>query len=283
MYNKLFTKILDSSIWLEPDSTRLVWLTLLAAMDQDGFAQFASAANLAHRARVSADKTAAAIKALESPDDNSSDQDHEGRRIERVPGGWVILNAAKYQELVTRAITRQRTKERVRKHREKHAKTTNVTPSNDVLRSANGRVTPSDTDADAHSDADAHADSLGDARTNRALAPRTVKRQSLIDGSSQRIHGLHAWCDLDRGMCVPVGIHSEFKARLGASDADARLMAWYPTVVLKYAGQPIGDSVFEFWRNELAAWQGSVTSRPARRRKARALEPQTRLMRRMRR
>ena len=42
MYNKLFTKILDSSIWLESDGTRIVWMTLLAAMDQDGFAQFAS-------------------------------------------------------------------------------------------------------------------------------------------------------------------------------------------------------------------------------------------------
>ena len=34
MYNKLFTKILDSSIWLAPDPVRLVWITLLAAMDE---------------------------------------------------------------------------------------------------------------------------------------------------------------------------------------------------------------------------------------------------------
>ena len=40
MYNKLFTKILDSSIWLAPDSARIVWLTFLAAMDEDGVVRF---------------------------------------------------------------------------------------------------------------------------------------------------------------------------------------------------------------------------------------------------
>jgi hypothetical protein len=52
MYNKLFTKILDSSIWLEPQATRLVWITLLAAMDEDGFCPFASGLNLARRAKM---------------------------------------------------------------------------------------------------------------------------------------------------------------------------------------------------------------------------------------
>ena len=27
MYSKLFNKILDCSIWLEPQSTRIVWIT----------------------------------------------------------------------------------------------------------------------------------------------------------------------------------------------------------------------------------------------------------------
>jgi hypothetical protein len=34
MYNKLFTKILDSSIWLENHATVRVWITLLASMDE---------------------------------------------------------------------------------------------------------------------------------------------------------------------------------------------------------------------------------------------------------
>ena len=62
MYNKLFTRILDSSIWLEDSDTRIVWIMLLAVMDQDGFCRFASPANIARRARVS---PAAAVAALQ--------------------------------------------------------------------------------------------------------------------------------------------------------------------------------------------------------------------------
>lgn len=145
MYNKLFTKILDSSIWLESDSTRLVWLTLLSAMDEDGFAQFASIANLAHRARVAPEACAEAVKCLEDPDANSGDPDHEGRRIERVNGGWIILNAGKYRLMVTRVIAREQTRERVRRFRAKSC--------NAAVTEANDKVTPSEAVTEAVTDA----------------------------------------------------------------------------------------------------------------------------------
>lgn len=119
MYNKLFTKILDSSIWLAPDPHRLVWITLIAAMDRNGIAEFACAGNLALRARVSLEETEQAIQAFMSPDPHGPDQEFDGRRIERVPGGWFILNAQKYRELVTRAISNEKSKERMQRHREK--------------------------------------------------------------------------------------------------------------------------------------------------------------------
>jgi hypothetical protein len=118
MYNKLFTKILDSSIWLEEDATRLVWITLIAAMDEDGLARFSSSANLAHRARVTLSVTERAISVLEAPDPNSASPEHEGRRIERVPGGWLVLNAPYYRDLVTRQVIREQTRVRVQRHRE---------------------------------------------------------------------------------------------------------------------------------------------------------------------
>lgn len=136
MYNKIFTKILDSSIWLESDQTRIVWLTMLASMDQDGFCQFASAANLAHRAIVSLEAAEAAVKVLESPDQHSSDPENEGRRIERVNGGWMVLNASKYREMVTAAESRRKNLERVQRHRKKLAETkcnATVTPRNDSV------------------------------------------------------------------------------------------------------------------------------------------------------
>lgn len=78
--------------------------------------------------------------------------------------------------------------------------------------------------------------------------------------STGNIHRMHAWC-CDRGLCVPLGMHTEFCGRLGTPDADARLRAWYPEVVARYEGRSIGDNLFEFWRNEFAAWVGTVTTR----------------------
>jgi hypothetical protein len=119
MYNKLFTSILDSSIWLEEPTTKVVWVTLIAAMDEDGFAHFSAPQNLANRAVLSLKDTQAAIKILESPDPNSADREYDGRRIERVPGGWIVLNAHKYRDIATRAIAREKLRQRVARHREK--------------------------------------------------------------------------------------------------------------------------------------------------------------------
>ena len=121
MYSKLFASILDSSIWLEEDSTRIVWLTFLAAKDGEGFARFAAIENLARRANVTIEKAQLAVEVLEAPDVRSSNPDHQGRRIERVPGGWMVLNAKLYDEMVRRDDERAATRERVRKHRERKA------------------------------------------------------------------------------------------------------------------------------------------------------------------
>lgn len=104
---------------MEPTPTRLVWITLLATMNQDGFCQFASIANLANRAVLGIEETRAAVATLENADPDSSDPEHEGRRIERVPGGWVVLNAQKYQELATRAMEREKTRVRVAAFRDR--------------------------------------------------------------------------------------------------------------------------------------------------------------------
>jgi len=117
MYNKLFGKILDSSIWLEDPYTRIVWITLLAAMDEDGYAHFSAIQNLAIRAQVPLDKAGIAVEKLMAPDAESGDPEHDGRRIERVPGGFVVLNATKYREIATRIVARERTRTRVQKHR----------------------------------------------------------------------------------------------------------------------------------------------------------------------
>ncbi len=148
MYNKLFTKILDSSIWLAPDPHRLVWITLIAAMDQNGYAQFACIENLAARARVSTDATRQAIATFQEPDPFDPTQPFEGRRIERMEGGWLILNAEKYRNLVTRAVANEQARIRMKKHRDRNAVTQqlrSVTPSVSVSVSVSESESESDT------------------------------------------------------------------------------------------------------------------------------------------
>lgn len=130
MYTKLFTQILDSSIWLAPDRHRIVWITLIAAMDRNGVAKFAHVRNLAARARVSVKATQEAIDAFESPDPLGLEQEYEGRRIERCDGGWFILNAEKYRNMVSSATVAEQTRERVQRYR---ARKKAVTPSNGTV------------------------------------------------------------------------------------------------------------------------------------------------------
>lgn len=88
-------------------------------MDEDGYAHFSAIENLALRARVSVEACNAAVTVLSAPDQNSADPDNDGRRIERVSGGFVVLNAGKYRDIVTALNRREQTRLRVKKHREK--------------------------------------------------------------------------------------------------------------------------------------------------------------------
>jgi hypothetical protein len=142
VYNKLFTSILDSSIWLESTPTRIVWVTFLAAMDETGFARFATIGNVALRARVSEEEARNAIEALESPDRLCPEQDMEGRRIERVDGGWFVLNSKKYRDISNREKEKEQTRLRVARHRAKKSGNAPVTPTNE-------KVTRSEAEAEA--------------------------------------------------------------------------------------------------------------------------------------
>ncbi|MGD9729492.1 MAG: DnaT-like ssDNA-binding domain-containing protein [Nitrospiraceae bacterium] len=95
-FTKLFASITDSTIWRAPDTTRLVWITMLAMADQNGYVA-ASVPGLADRARVSLDACIAALESFQQPDEWSRTKDYEGRRIAECDGGWLLLNHAKYR------------------------------------------------------------------------------------------------------------------------------------------------------------------------------------------
>lgn len=110
-YTKLFGSILDSTVWLTPSHVRLVWITMLAMADRDGIVE-ASVPGLAKRAAVTLAEVEDALACLMAPDPHSRTPDHEGRRIEAVDGGWLLLNHGKYRDKAS--ADEQREKARLR-------------------------------------------------------------------------------------------------------------------------------------------------------------------------
>ena len=99
-YTKLFNSILDSTVWQEDETTRLLWITLMAMSDKDGEIH-AAIPGLAHRARISVDQAVIGLKKFMDPDPYSRTPDFEGRRLEVIDGGWKLLNHAKYRKLLS--------------------------------------------------------------------------------------------------------------------------------------------------------------------------------------
>jgi hypothetical protein len=92
---------------------------------------------------------------------DSSDPENDGRRIERVPGGWIVLNARKYRDLVTRE---EKTHIRVDRYRERNV----------AVRKSNPKVThPNDSVTQSEADTETEADTKSE--TNTEASPRSTE------------------------------------------------------------------------------------------------------------
>jgi hypothetical protein len=96
LYAKLFTSITESSLWSEPKEVRLLFVTMLAKADQDGFVE-ASIPGLARVANLTIEETESSLRVLMSPDPYSKNPANEGRRIAELPGGFLLLNYDDYR------------------------------------------------------------------------------------------------------------------------------------------------------------------------------------------
>jgi hypothetical protein len=150
-FTKLFGTILASTVWQEPDSTRLTWITMLAMADRDGLVS-ASVPGLAHMARVSLPQVEAALATFLAPDPYSRTPDNDGRRIEAAPGGWRLLNHGMYRQRVDAEVRRERKREWDRQHRPSghaRAKQSDESPTQADESAQNRHITEADADAEA--------------------------------------------------------------------------------------------------------------------------------------
>lgn len=111
--------IVDSSLWSESDCVVKVFMTMLALKDYDHICR-CNAYQLSIRARKSQPEVLEALRILSSPDKERMDaQEFEGRRIQAVDEGFLILNGEKYQEMMQKEMERARWRKAQRAQREK--------------------------------------------------------------------------------------------------------------------------------------------------------------------
>lgn len=152
-YTKLFSSIVASTIWREPDHVRLVWITMLAISDGCGQVH-ASVPGLADLARVSIEHCEDALSRLSAPDEYSRTKDHEGRRIEPIDGGWLVLNYVKHRL----AGMQDHRREYMRQYMQQRRKQSVNTPLTIV-----NHHKPSFTQAEAEAEAEVHVSNSVDA------------------------------------------------------------------------------------------------------------------------
>lgn len=131
-WTPLFSKIVDSSIWVEPDYVVKVFLTMLALKDSDQVVRY-SAFALAQRAHKTEKEVLDALKVLSSPDKKRLEpQPFDGRRVEKVEDGWKILNGQFYEDMM-RGINRRAYKAaKQREYRERQKLQEQVRKENDA-------------------------------------------------------------------------------------------------------------------------------------------------------
>jgi len=157
-YTKLFSSIVHSTIWREPNTTRLLWITMLAMADRDGIVH-CTAPGLADLARISLEECREGIKCLESPDPDSLTPDHEGRRIQRVNHGYLLLNYDKYRHIMSQDDQREKSAARSQRYRDrKRARQSNMVVTDNHAASRDlTPVTPNHDIAEAEAEAKAKA------------------------------------------------------------------------------------------------------------------------------
>lgn len=238
-YTKLFSSILASTIWREPNHVRLVWITMMAMADKDGVCE-ASIPGLADLARVPLADCEDALQRLSSPDAYSRTPDHDGRRIEPVDGGWLLLNHAKYREKMSAEDRREYLRLKKAESRARQQSVNNGQQKSTLS-----------TQAEAATEADP------DPKAKERAEEAPLRRSSDLIMSPANYDRRKQQCAfVGSRLEVPHGLHSELRKMLGGADPEAALQAWYLALndEIDESGEVIAPDVFRWLKARFSAW-----------------------------
>jgi hypothetical protein len=126
---------------------------MLAIANKHGEVQ-ASIPGLAQIAGMALADTEAAIAKFLAPDKYSRTPDDEGRRIEPIEGGWLLLNHSKYRAMASKDEEKTASAKRQAAFRQRQKRNGKVTESNELVTHSNGSVTGNRDIAEADADTD---------------------------------------------------------------------------------------------------------------------------------
>lgn len=116
----LWSGIVDSSLWEETGDVVKVFMTMLATKDADHVCRL-DAYKVGRKCNLDELVVLDIFKLLASPDKRRKvPQEFEGRRIRAVEDGWLILNGAKYREMVSEEMRKSRLRKAQAAFRERH-------------------------------------------------------------------------------------------------------------------------------------------------------------------
>lgn len=142
----LWNGIVESSIWDEPDAVVKVFLTMLAVKDADHIVR-KSAYQLGKLSRKSETEVLDALKVLSSADTKRIEpQPFEGRRIEAVEDGWLVLNGEKYRAMVRDEMRKARNRRAQAAYRERQKGKTALPGEQDYEHALNNGATDEELD-----------------------------------------------------------------------------------------------------------------------------------------
>jgi hypothetical protein len=205
MYVRVFSSILDSSIWQEELHVRCLWLVLLIMADEsrDGTVNV-PIARLAQKAALTEEQTRNALEILMAPDEDSDSPDEEGRRIvplipERPTRGWRLVNWKKYKDISNAEQRREQVKENMRRYR---AKDSRVIAGDQALSTGDHPVIPSDSTSPSSSPEE-----------NQNLfppaSPPERKKTRAREKSAKELIEEHEISDEERSLAKSVGVDVE--------------------------------------------------------------------------
>ncbi len=117
-YTPLWSTVVESTLWEESKEVRILFMTMLALKDAHGIVSAKTNSWLARTANLTTRECEDALIVLKSPDMKSeTHQEFDGRRIEKVPDGWRVLNHYKYRDLMQQENRRRKQAEYQAKYR----------------------------------------------------------------------------------------------------------------------------------------------------------------------